>query len=296
MTFSSSSSSSPHYSSSEEALGAPSSAAIPLSFLLEINASSLFSRYFSESSKAVTRMFEAIRATAALSSCRLLFVLMDEVECLSMARESLSNADPSDATRVVNTLLTQIDTLKRIPNCMVFATSNLISKIDPAFLDRADVKFFLGPPHREARLTMLRGSLEALIDAGIVVGERRRNADENDDEEKNHHQQQIPSSAAAWLDKAAEATKGASGRYLRKLPLVAHAFYTRGKGAGTNTLASAEEEEEEGEEKQADEDGEQKISATAMAEAFYLAAASPFSRGGDDDDEEQGEGTKMTLV
>ena len=41
-------------------------------------------------------------------------VLLDEVESLTAARQAaMSGSDPSDAIRVVNALLTQLDAIKR---------------------------------------------------------------------------------------------------------------------------------------------------------------------------------------
>lgn len=59
------------------------------------------------------KMFEKIHAILEDENC-LVFVLIDEVESLTKARESsLSSSEPSDAVRVVNALLTQIDYIKR---------------------------------------------------------------------------------------------------------------------------------------------------------------------------------------
>ena len=38
--------------------------------------------------------------------------------------------------RMVNSLLTQLDGIKRFPNVLVLATSNLTGSIDQAFMDR----------------------------------------------------------------------------------------------------------------------------------------------------------------
>jgi len=56
-------------------------------------------------------------------------VLIDEVESLSAARKSSHN-EPSDAIRVVNALLTQIDGIKDYPNVLVLTTSNITGTID----------------------------------------------------------------------------------------------------------------------------------------------------------------------
>ena len=73
----------------------------PHSRLVEINSHSLFSKWFSESGKLVMRMFDEIRRFA--STGEMVFVLMDEVESLTAARQAaISSSEPSDAIRVVN--------------------------------------------------------------------------------------------------------------------------------------------------------------------------------------------------
>ena len=60
-----------------------------------------------------------------------------QVESLTAARQSaMLGSEPSDAIRVVNALLTQIDQIKRYPNVMILTTSNITGAIDLAFVDR----------------------------------------------------------------------------------------------------------------------------------------------------------------
>lgn len=69
---------------------------------VEVNAHSLFSKWFSESGKLVTKMFNKI---TEIVEDRSLFVcvLIDEVESLTAARQAAANGtEPSDAIRVVN--------------------------------------------------------------------------------------------------------------------------------------------------------------------------------------------------
>ncbi len=67
----------------------------------------------------------------------LVCVLIDEVESLTSARKSaMAGSEPSDAIRVVNALLTQIDQIKRYPNVIILTTSNITGAIDLAFVDR----------------------------------------------------------------------------------------------------------------------------------------------------------------
>ena len=56
--------------------------------------------------------------------------MTDEVESLTAARAgAMSGKEPSDALRVVNALLTQLDKLKHRKNCLVMTTSNLSGAI-----------------------------------------------------------------------------------------------------------------------------------------------------------------------
>ena len=67
----------------------------------------------------------------------LVCVLIDEVESLTAARKSAMNgSEPSDAIRVVNALLTQLDQIRRYPNVLILTTSNVTGAIDLAFVDR----------------------------------------------------------------------------------------------------------------------------------------------------------------
>lgn len=93
--------------------------------LIEINAHSLFSKWFSESGKLVMKLFEQIQELVE-DSDTFVCVMIDEVESLSAARKSsMGGSEPSDAIRVVNALLTQIDKLSRFPNVLVLTTSNI---------------------------------------------------------------------------------------------------------------------------------------------------------------------------
>jgi SpoVK/Ycf46/Vps4 family AAA+-type ATPase len=61
----------------------------------------------------------------------------NQVESLTAARTtSVSGNEPSDAIRVVNALLTQLDQIKRYPNVLILTTSNITGAIDLAFVDR----------------------------------------------------------------------------------------------------------------------------------------------------------------
>merc|ERR1719361_2080199 len=100
----------------------------------------------------------------------LVFVLIDEVESLTAARSAaMSGSEPSDAIRVVNALLTQIDHIKKYPNVLILTTSNITGAVDLAFVDRADIKQYIGPPSSDACYNMLRGSFLELKNKGVIT-------------------------------------------------------------------------------------------------------------------------------
>jgi pachytene checkpoint protein 2 len=217
--------------------------------LLEIHSNSLFSKWFSESSRIVAALFDRIRMIA--QTCDLLVVVIDEVESLSASRAAgAAGAEPSDALRVVNTLLTALDTLRLLPNVLVVATSNLTGQIDTAFLDRADIAQYIGLPSLDARREILRSGVNELIRRGIVKSSL---PSEGADGEANasgnrapgmlqrgacatafdiFHANSVPETPPRracdlLLAEAARASAGLSGRTLRKLCLLAHAGFVR---------------------------------------------------------------------
>ncbi|KAG2489739.1 hypothetical protein HYH03_011846 [Edaphochlamys debaryana] len=248
--------------------------------LVEVNAHSLFSKWFSESGKLVSRLFSKIGELVEEPDS-LVFVLIDEVESLTSARKAaVAGSEPSDAIRAVNALLTQLDALRRHPNVMA---------IDVAFVDRADIKAYIGPPSLAARYEMLRASVQELSRAGIIADDTRRlllpYADATDaaaaassSSEPMHQPTSYgngggaahmsdgggggggsgSSAAAAALSclllGAAAACEGLSGRTLRKLPFLAHAgapgLAAGGPGGGCSArrflraLAAAAEREQ----------------------------------------------------
>lgn len=112
--------------------------------LIEVNAHSLFSKWFSESGKLVTKLFSKIGEFVDDAGA-VVFVLIDEVESLTAARRAaVAGSEPSDAIRAVNAMLTHLDALRAHPNVMVLCTSNLPEAVDIAFVDRADIKVCLG--------------------------------------------------------------------------------------------------------------------------------------------------------
>lgn len=197
--------------------------------LVEVNAHSLFSKWFSESGKLVAKLFQKIQEMVEEEN-NLVFVLIDEVESLAAARKAaLSGSEPSDSIRVVNALLTQMDKLKSSPNVIILTTSNITAAIDIAFVDRADIKAYVGPPTLQARYEILRSCLEELLRTKIIStrdGHYSLPSYSSLKERLNIQGTEVPQSyrtLCKQLLEVAEACEGLSGRSLRKLPFLAHA-------------------------------------------------------------------------
>ena len=187
------------------------------SVLIEVNAHSLFSRWFSESGKLVSKLFGKIQELLEDESS-LVFVLVDEVESLAAARKNAANgSEPSDAIRVVNALLTQIDALKARPNAIVLTTSNITEAIDVAFVDRADIRCYIGPPGVRARYEILHSCVRELSERQLLEHGDHNTlpAEYGGDAAGSDHNYTL-------LREAAEASEGFSGRALRKLPFLAY--------------------------------------------------------------------------
>ncbi|XP_064410415.1 pachytene checkpoint protein 2 homolog [Latimeria chalumnae] len=191
--------------------------------LIEINSHSLFSKWFSESGKLVTKMFQKIQELID-DKDTLIFVLIDEVESLTAARNaSRAGTEPSDAIRVVNAVLTQIDQIKRYPNVVILTTSNITEKIDLAFVDRADIKQYIGPPSTKAIFRIYTSCLEELMKCQIIYP--REQLLTLRELEMIGYLENSVSRLSLALNSIAQKSAGLSGRVLRKLPFLAHALY-----------------------------------------------------------------------
>lgn len=214
--------------------------------LIEVNAHSLFSRWFSESGKMVLKLFEGIRELAESDPDMLCSVVIDEVESLTASRTAAASGnEPSDAVRVVNALLTQLDQLKRFPNVLVLTTSNVTAAIDTAFTDRADLKVYVGNPSVCGRYEILRSAVAELAraellslpnDLELLRGHACEQLQHAEAEKANAVAEveaeaqaepvelPLPERASLLVWKAALACEGLSGRMMRKLPFLAHTY------------------------------------------------------------------------
>lgn len=101
----------------------------PRSRLVEINAHSLGSKFFSESGKLVSKIFdqfEELLEDEDILHC----IFVDEIETLAGKRgRMLAGNEPFDGVRAVNAFLTGLDRLRHHPNVLVLCTSNLVTAL-----------------------------------------------------------------------------------------------------------------------------------------------------------------------
>jgi SpoVK/Ycf46/Vps4 family AAA+-type ATPase len=102
------------------------------------------------------------------------------------------------------------------------ATSNLTDCIDVAFLSRADIRQFIGPPSERARYAILKSCVDELVDKGLVTP----GYDLLDIEDCCKFDRTLLATfkSTALLLNAAAASNGFSGRILRRLPFLAFVF------------------------------------------------------------------------
>ena len=193
---------------------------------VEINSHSLFSKWFSESGKLVMKLFNEMKSI--LENSRVLVcILIDEVESLAHARKACSSgAEPTDSIRVVNALLTQLDQIKRYPNVLILTTSNLSEAIDLAFIDRADIRQYIGQPTHQAIYKIYTSCLKELMRAKLMESEA---IFELSYLKKLGYEENSSTKNSLKLMDLSQESLGLSGRVLRKIPFLAHAFYLRTK-------------------------------------------------------------------
>jgi SpoVK/Ycf46/Vps4 family AAA+-type ATPase len=175
--------------------------------LVEIHSHSLFSKWFSESGKKITQLFDRVEEECEGGEA-LVAVLIDEVESLAGTR-TCGAGEPSDGLRAVNAILTGLDRLRRYPNCMVVTTSNMMGEggIDDAFLSRCDLKVFVGGMGEEARYGVLREGVLEMMRVGVVG-------------DADVPEYQEAKGKGTNLEALAGETEGAEGRELRKVAML----------------------------------------------------------------------------
>ncbi|GAB5032997.1 pachytene checkpoint protein 2 homolog [Nannochloropsis oceanica] len=236
--------------------------------LLSVNAHALLSKFFGESSSLVGRMFGSVREKVAEEKTTLFVLAIDEVETMCSSRsQALSKGtnEPSDAVRVVNAVLTEMDRLKAFRNVLTVATSNVTQALDEAFLDRCDLKLHVGLPRPEGRYAILRSALVELMRCGVIIPRmhlpervellpslaaatystslppQHQQHQQHQQHNQQRQQQQAPGVRQLLLQ-LVERTEGMSGRGLRKLPLLAHSLMAAPRTVGLDVFLGAMDE------------------------------------------------------
>ncbi|EMC91359.1 hypothetical protein BAUCODRAFT_325315 [Baudoinia panamericana UAMH 10762] len=237
--------------------------------LVEINTNTMLSKYFGESGKLVSKAFEDIFNTAQ-DGTTLICVVMDEVETIAGSRErSATGGECNDGLRATNQLLTALDRLRQLPNVIVLCTSNMITAIDHAFLDRVDIKQFVPSPSPAAIYNIFRSCLNELIRSNLVEmarvsrdprqAKRSRTSPPSATSSSPEHEPSVPVPAPelptfselqlnfmdrpqspayrVWI--VARNSQGFSGRTLRRLPILGLAMYTWGGSITVDDAISA---------------------------------------------------------
>ncbi|MEJ1275877.1 thyroid hormone receptor interactor 13 [Cricetulus griseus] len=145
-----------------------------------------------ESGKLVTRMFQKIQDLIDDKEA-LVFVLIDEVGT------------------------------HRHSNVVILTTSNITEKIDVAFVDRADIKQYIGPPSTAAIFRIYLSCLEELMKCQIIYP-RQQLLTLRELEMIGFIENNV-SKLSLLLSEISRKSEGLSGRVLRKLPFLAHALY-----------------------------------------------------------------------
>lgn len=153
------------------------------------------------------------------------------------SRRAISSVNEvSDVIRVINTFLTGLDKLRTRPNILVMTTSNLVENIDGAFLDRVDIKQYIGLPEIQAIYTMLRGCVLELIRCGIIIADSDTILPYK--EAITLQGVQLKSCSSQLLAISATA-RGLSGRSLRRLPLLMHSLHLQREVSTINDALEA---------------------------------------------------------
>lgn len=217
--------------------------------LIELNTHSLFSKWFSESGKQVMKLFTRIKKIINDYEDNDIFIclLIDEVESLSSARKrAMDTTEPSDSIRVVNALLTQIDSFKYYHNTLLLTTSNITEMIDDAFIDRVDLKQFIGLPNEECRYEIYKGCIEEMAEKGIIDASTKMPSYQKiqkllKGEECLHNENKkkdMQFTVGNQLLECAKMSNGFSGRCLRRIPFQAYAYFCQATLRLYNSLNS----------------------------------------------------------
>lgn len=96
-----------------------------------------------------------IQGLSGLTACHAAIGCSMQTDVHRVCHHMLHILQATCCCRAVNALLTQLDALKIHSNVMILTTSNITEAIDLAFVDRADIKAYIGPPSWQVSMTGL---------------------------------------------------------------------------------------------------------------------------------------------
>ncbi|MEW4449745.1 CDC48 family AAA ATPase [Qipengyuania sp. JC766] len=141
---------------------------------ISMKSSDLLSKWYGESEQQIARMFRRARAVAPC------VVFIDEIDSLVPARGS-GQGEPAVTSRVVNTVLAEMDGLEELQSVVVIGATNRPTLVDPALLrpGRFDELVYVGTPDRKGREQILGIHTASMpladdVDLGELAGKTDR--------------------------------------------------------------------------------------------------------------------------
>jgi transitional endoplasmic reticulum ATPase len=118
---------------------------------IAIKSSDLLSKWYGESEQQIARLFARARQVAPC------VVFIDEIDSLVPARGTSGN-EPQVTSRVVNTILAEMDGMEELSSIVVIGATNRPTLIDPALLrpGRLDELVYVGTPDAAGREHILK--------------------------------------------------------------------------------------------------------------------------------------------
>ncbi|SNX86111.1 related to AFG2 - ATPase of the CDC48/PAS1/SEC18 (AAA) family [Melanopsichium pennsylvanicum] len=122
---------------------------------LAVKGPELYSKYVGESERAVRETFKKARAAAPS------IIFFDELDALSNSRDGDSSSGDALNSRIIATLLNEMDGIEAMSDVVVIGATNRPQSLDPALLrpGRLDRLVYVGPPDHEARMQILRSRM-----------------------------------------------------------------------------------------------------------------------------------------
>ncbi|XRM39733.1 hypothetical protein ABZX51_003075 [Aspergillus tubingensis] len=206
-------------------------------------------------------MFENIETILQEEEDTFVCLFMDEIETLVARRDrALSSNEPFDAIRAVDAVLTGLDKLKEHSNVIVVCTSNLITALDQAFLDRVDIKQYIPQLSSRPIYNIYKDCLEELSQSGLIGGvsfdvvqvtpDDPQTALQYVEQAAEHltlptfdevllHYRSFPDAIPTLLANAVFESEGLSGRTVRRLPALSLILYSNGTRCDIRTAVEA---------------------------------------------------------